>query len=185
MESNRQRIHENSGCTANVVLITRNKIFVANAGDSRAVLCRNGKTIELSKDHKPQLPGEFARIKEAGGKVVMGRVNGGLNLTRSFGDFEYKGNKKLTWDKQMITACPDITQFERSVDDQFILMGCDGIWEKFETDSTGMIKAVLKSKKSGEKDESIIENLLDSLVAEDTSSVIGCDNMTAILVTFS
>jgi len=38
----------NCGCTANVVLITSNKIITANAGDSRAVLCRKGSAIALS-----------------------------------------------------------------------------------------------------------------------------------------
>lgn len=38
----------------------------------------------------------------------MGRVNGGLNLTRSFGDFDYKRNKNLPYDEQMITCKPDI-----------------------------------------------------------------------------
>ena len=38
----------------------------------------------------------------------MGRVNGGLNLTRSFGDFDYKANKEKTYDQQMITCKPDI-----------------------------------------------------------------------------
>jgi hypothetical protein len=38
----------------------------------------------------------------------MGRVNGGLNLTRSFGDFDYKRNKSLDWHEQMITSKPDI-----------------------------------------------------------------------------
>jgi serine/threonine protein phosphatase PrpC len=41
------------GCTANVVLITPNKIITANAGDSRAVLCRKGNAVALSFDHKP------------------------------------------------------------------------------------------------------------------------------------
>ncbi len=42
-----------TGCTANVVLITPNKIFTANAGDSRSILSRKGTAIPLSFDHKP------------------------------------------------------------------------------------------------------------------------------------
>jgi serine/threonine protein phosphatase PrpC len=37
------------GCTATTALLIGNKLFVANAGDCRTVLCRNGKAIPLSK----------------------------------------------------------------------------------------------------------------------------------------
>jgi serine/threonine protein phosphatase PrpC len=43
-----------TGCTANVVLITKNKYFIANAGDSRSALSRNGKLVVFSEDHKPE-----------------------------------------------------------------------------------------------------------------------------------
>lgn len=42
------KISMNTGCTANVVLITPTKIITANAGDSRAVLCRKGNALTLS-----------------------------------------------------------------------------------------------------------------------------------------
>ena len=47
------RICDGAGCTANVLLITPKKYFIANAGDSRSVLCKSGKAIALSSDHKP------------------------------------------------------------------------------------------------------------------------------------
>lgn len=48
-----------AGSAANVVLITKTEIYCANAGDCRAVLAKkNGKTIDLSEDHKPDLPSE-------------------------------------------------------------------------------------------------------------------------------
>ena len=43
----------------------------------------------------------------------MGRVNGGLNLSRSFGDFDYKRNDSLGYDEQMITCKPDIKVIKR------------------------------------------------------------------------
>ena len=98
-----------AGCTANVVLITPEWIFCANAGDSRSVARINGQTIELSKDHKPQDPIELERIKKAGGTVSYGRVNGGLNLSRAIGDFQYKKNSDKK-QEQMITSNPDITK---------------------------------------------------------------------------
>jgi protein phosphatase PTC2/3 len=51
-----------AGCTACSALITPTDIYVANAGDSRAVLAVKKsdkfKAIELSVDHKPDLPEE-------------------------------------------------------------------------------------------------------------------------------
>ena len=38
-----EKIANGTGCTANVILITSDKYYIANAGDSRSVLCRNGK----------------------------------------------------------------------------------------------------------------------------------------------
>lgn len=46
----------NCGCTANVLLITPTKYYVANAGDSRSVLCNGNSAIALSEDHKPDDP---------------------------------------------------------------------------------------------------------------------------------
>lgn len=60
--------------------------------------------------------------------ITMGRVNGGLNLTRSLADFDYKKNTSFDYKEQMITCHPDVKVFERSKSDQFILIGCDGIW---------------------------------------------------------
>ena len=40
----------------------------------------------------------------------MGRVNGGLNLSRSMGDFDYKRNESKDWKGQMITCCPDVRE---------------------------------------------------------------------------
>lgn len=54
--SDNSKVGDSVGCTANVVMIAGNKIIVANAGDSRSALSRNGTVIELSKDHKPEDP---------------------------------------------------------------------------------------------------------------------------------
>jgi len=51
-----------TGTTACVVLITPSDIICANAGDSRGVLCRDGKVVALSEDHKPDNAGELTRI---------------------------------------------------------------------------------------------------------------------------
>ncbi|KAI5636327.1 protein phosphatase 2C domain-containing protein [Phthorimaea operculella] len=83
-----------SGCTAVVALLKGTELYVANAGDSRCIICREGKAIDMSIDHKPEDAPELERITKAGGKVSNdGRINGGLNLSRAIGDHSYKQNK--------------------------------------------------------------------------------------------
>lgn len=107
-------------------------IYCANAGDSRTVILRgDGKTDDMSKDHKPEDKTESDRIEAAGGYVNAGRVNGNLNLTRALGDFEYKSDKTRKPDEQLIISKPDVDVKERKTDDKFILMGCDGIFDQF------------------------------------------------------
>ena len=78
---------EGSGTTAVMAVLRGGRhLFVANVGDSRAVLSRRGTALDLSCDHKPEDATELARITAAGGRVTPdGRVNGGLNLSRAFG----------------------------------------------------------------------------------------------------
>lgn len=86
----------NAGCTACVVLITKDTIYCANAGDSRSCLAtKKGKVIELSHDHKPDNDGELKRVKAAGGFVEEGRVQGVIAVSRAIGDWEYKNPKLL------------------------------------------------------------------------------------------
>ncbi|XP_012090362.1 probable protein phosphatase 2C 75 isoform X2 [Jatropha curcas] len=76
------------GSTAVVAVLTPEHIIVANCGDSRAVLCRGGRAISLSFDHKPDRSDELARIKAAGGRVIFlngARVEGILAMSRAIG----------------------------------------------------------------------------------------------------
>jgi len=173
-----------AGCTANVAIIYKNQLFVANAGDSRCCLMDNGKVTELSTDHKPDLEGEKDRITKAGGFVSDGRINGNLNLSRALGDFEYKKNDSLKPKEQLVISYPDIKTFTLSPNAEFILMGCDGIWESLPNeDILGDVKKLLDQNKNNPKQiQKSVEELLDKLLAPDTSTGIGCDNMTSILI---
>ncbi|XP_059149424.1 probable protein phosphatase CG10417 isoform X2 [Physella acuta] len=174
-----------SGCTACVVFLQGKKIIVANAGDSRCVLSRAGKAVELSFDHKPEDDSEKSRIEKAGGKVTQdGRVNGGLNLSRAIGDHVYKQNKDLPAKEQMITALPDIEMAELCDDDQFIVIACDGIWNYLSSqDVVDYILEKLKDPEKRKKPSLICEELFDHCLAPNTyGDGTGCDNMTCIII---
>lgn len=55
-----------AGCTALTALVWGRHIAMAHAGDSRAVLCRRGKAIDLTTDHKPTVSSERDRVVQAG-----------------------------------------------------------------------------------------------------------------------
>ena len=88
----------------------------------------------LSKDHKPDLEEEKARINKAGGYVNEGRINDNLNLSRAIGDLEYKKNPNLKPEEQIISAEPDIEVRDLNGKEDFLLIGCDGIWETLRND---------------------------------------------------
>lgn len=174
-----------AGCTANVVLITRKEIYVANAGDSRAIAyTTDGNVIALSTDHKPDNDIERTRIQKAGGYVSEGRVNDNLNLSRAIGDLEYKKNPALKPEQQIISAFPDVVVKTLDANINYILIGCDGIWE---TLSAKDICTLIESRLIGNpnvKLSSVVEELLDKLIAKETMEGVGCDNMSAILIQF-
>lgn len=112
------------GSTAITTLISDLHIIVANVGDSRAVLSRGKKAYPLSRDHKPDERDEEQRIKQAGGKIwdFNGRrVMGLLAMTRAFGDTSLK--------QFGVSADPEITILPRAMDDDFLILACDGLWD--------------------------------------------------------
>lgn len=174
-----------TGCTATVCLISDNKIFFANAGDSRIVISKKGVAYAMTIDHKPELDSERNRIYKADGWVSDGRIKGNLNLSRSLGDMEYKQNKKLKAEEQMITAFPDI--LEDSIKDiDFIVIACDGIWDCLSNQE--VVNFVSKRLKTNVniKLSSIIEEMFDEILPKDFNNEqgVGYDNMTCTIVQF-
>lgn len=68
---------------------------------------RNAPTFG-TEDHKPYNEQERRRIENAGGSVMIQRVNGNLAVSRALGDFEYKSESHLNPSQQMISPEPDV-----------------------------------------------------------------------------
>ena len=188
---------ERCGSSAICAVIHGRTLFVANAGDSRAVLCRkDGVVVPLSEDHKPNLEREKKRIYSSGGYVSSGRVNGCLALSRGFGDFQYKNNGSIPPKAQAVTCDPDITVIELEKEHEFLIIACDGIWDCMSSEEA--CKYIqdklrdLKQKSEYQQEEktplsSIITNMfLEKCLAEvGDLSEVGSDNMTCIVVLFN
>ena len=143
----------------------------------------------MSIDHKPENQIEIDRIRKSGSEITDGRVDGNLNLTRSLGDLKYKHREHLKPEEQAITANPDTYSFDFDDGIDFIIMGCDGIWE--DKSNAEMVEWVYnkleEQKKNGTEDlQAIVRDLLHETIASDVTSSngIGCDNMTCILIKF-
>ncbi|TKA42481.1 Protein phosphatase 2C 3 [Friedmanniomyces endolithicus] len=172
---------EVSGCTSTVGIVTKDKIYVGNAGDSRTVLGIKGRAKPLSFDHKPQNEGEKARICAAGGFVDFGRVNGNLALSRAIGDFEFKKSADLPPEQQIVTVYPDVTVHEITEDDEFIVFACDGIWDC--QSSQAVVEFVRRGIAAKQELRAICENMMDNCLASNSETGgVGCDNMTMTIV---
>ena len=113
---------QSAGCTACVALFTKDSIICANSGDSRCVLARGTQALEMSQDHKPDNTEELRRIEAAGGFVEEGRVRGILSLSRALGDLEYKLNRKIPVEAQMISCVLEIKPVQISDQDKFLII---------------------------------------------------------------
>jgi len=124
---------------------------------------------------------------------------GNLNLSRSLGDMEYKQNKKMGPEDQMITAYPDVVVENLTNDINFIVIACDGIWDCLTNQECCdfIIERLRKDPKM--KLSKIVEEMFDTIVASDIytgiylihsikniynikETGVGCDNMTCVII---
>jgi len=171
---------DHSGATALAVAVTATHVIFANAGDSRAILVGGpaNTVIFQTTDHKPDSPGELARITKAGATVFERRVNGDLAVSRAIGDFLYKRVAGVPPEDQPITAKPDVTIVPRNAaTDQFLLLACDGVWDVMSSEACAQF--VMEKMQIGYGLGRICELLVDHCL-----ELSSHDNMSCIIVAF-
>ncbi|XP_056691166.1 protein kinase and PP2C-like domain-containing protein isoform X2 [Spinacia oleracea] len=156
------------GCTAIAAFLVKNKLYIANAGDCRAILCRDGHAIALSRDHVASCLEERDRIVKAGGVVKWQldtwRVGAAaLQVTRSIGDDDLK---------PAVTAEPEITETGLSSEDEYLVMASDGLWDVISNEE------VLSIIRDTVKEPSMCSKRLATEAAQRGSK----DNITVIVV---
>lgn len=163
------------GACATVALVTENKFYVANTGDCQAVLVTNrtgevkgmnicqihsannkDEQIKLIKEH----PGEDDVVKCRREKACY--VKGRLMPTRTFGDFylksqEFNNPDKMTseygFKKQRIenfsgpyiTHKPDIQVNDVHLDDKYVILATDGLWDEISEQEAAEIAFMAKT----------------------------------------
>ncbi|KAK7841577.1 putative protein phosphatase 2c 47 [Quercus suber] len=110
---NASSLDSSSGTTTLIALITGRTMLIANVGDSQAVLGKQGRAIELSKDHKPNCTAERLRIEN-------------LGVARALGDWHIKGSKGS---KSPLSFELELEEILLSEEDEFLIIGCDGLWD--------------------------------------------------------
>ena len=199
-------ISDSSGSCGIMAMIQNNKIIIANVGDSRLVLFKNGKVFFSTEDHKPNTETEKKRIKNAGGEIYQtftyfplrqnGReieapwrvLPGRLSVSRTFGDVEAK-DPKFGGIGGVVMALPDITEFDLDDEFNFMVIGCDGIFDVLSNEEIlECVKIVINEKKVEEINEDNIHDLcgdfagmiVKGAIAKDSS-----DNVSCIVVAFN
>lgn len=177
------------GATAVIVLIIADRLFCANIGDARAVISREGKAINLSKDHKVSREDEQSRIKNDGGYIVFGRVLGRLAITRAFGDFECKDlevQNKDTEEKEIksfIISQPEIREIKIDPrDDEFVVLASDGLFDRYT--SQEVVDSVSQKLSKFQAYEKNPQKVANELIEETFGKGVGSDNVTILIATF-
>ncbi|KAI4322701.1 hypothetical protein L6164_022371 [Bauhinia variegata] len=153
------------GSTAvTAVLINGQKLVVGNVGDSRAVICKNGKAKQLSVDHEPSK--EKRDIESRGGFVSkipgdVPRVDGQLAVARAFGD------KSL---KMHLSSEPDVVI--ETVDEaaEFLILASDGIWQVMSNQDA--VDSIRHIKDAQDAAKHLIEDAVTKKSKDDISCIV-------------
>jgi serine/threonine protein phosphatase PrpC len=163
------------GTTAVVVLMIHGRRYIANLGDSKAILSQRGRLAFATNDHKASDPAEQQRVIELGGQIVNNRVNDKLSVTRALGDSNLA---------PLISSTPDVFEQPLSKYDEFLVLASDGVWDVLSPEEVVRL-IVSRQKKSAFKDPDPLEaKLLAELVKEEAYSRGSKDNISVLVLLF-
>lgn len=170
-----------SGSTAVVMLRRGTTAVIASVGDSQAVLSTSGKATNVCVAHTPSLSSERERILAARGQIVKGRIFGLLGVSRAFGDNDFKtgrGEFKSKFNGDLVIATPDVVQREIAIDDEFLVLGCDGL---FDVMRPQQVVNFVRTKLALHGD---VQHACEELVSH-AISIGSTDNVSVVLVCFN
>ncbi|CAI2381896.1 unnamed protein product [Moneuplotes crassus] len=182
-----------SGTTCVTIVIQDDRVYIANAGDSRVVVGRKNSRLlwepyQLSRDHKPDLEDEHHRIISNRGRVFPFRdeegnylgphrvwhpnfLYPGLAMSRSLGD--------CIAHQYGVTSDPEITQYKMQAHDKFIILASDGIWEFMSNQEViDTLSIAIDEDDYGKAIEDLVTQAHEQWIAND----ICIDDITCVVV---
>lgn len=168
-------VSNSCGTTVLTALILGRHLWVANVGDCRAVLCRKGDAVEMSQDHRLSFLPERRRVEDLGGWFNDGYLYDSLSVTRALGDW---GLKLPRGSASPLIADPDVRQVMLTEEDEFLIIGCDGIWDVMR--SQYAVKLVRQGlRRHGDPHQCARELVKEALRLNTT------DNLTVVVICLS
>eukprot|EP01103_Thecamoeba_quadrilineata_P012565 TRINITY_DN3275_c0_g1_i1.p1 TRINITY_DN3275_c0_g1~~TRINITY_DN3275_c0_g1_i1.p1 ORF type:complete len:338 (+),score=69.28 TRINITY_DN3275_c0_g1_i1:40-1014(+) len=177
----------NDGTTLVVGLVSGDKLYVANVGDSEALVCRGESSVNVTTVHNPaKNTDEIVRVQAVGGRLYNNRVGHphfnvrffNIAVSRAIGDLLYKSPGYTNNKVSGLTADPDVSVTELGQDDKFLLLACDGVWDVLTQQEA--VDFVLEKLKETEDPQVICKAIVDEALNRHSM-----DNVTACLVLFS
>ncbi len=171
---------DHTGTTVNVVLTIGDRLWVANVGDSRAMLVLpTGRALQISSDAKPFVDSSSRAYNgythcaiQRGGRLedsrIFGPVKGNLATTHSIGDHSMGG---------AISPRPTITSYPLSqIQDSMLIQCCDGVFDVANCQQIANLAIDTCSTKGTFDPKQIAENIVTASFQAGSG-----DNLTAVV----
>lgn len=129
----------------------------------------------MSQDHRPIYPSERQRVMDLGGYIEDGYLNGVLSVSRALGDWDMKLPRGSS---SPLIAEPEFQQTVITEDDEFLIIGCDGIWDVMT--SQDAVSIVRRGLRRHDNPEQCARELVMEALRKNTF-----DNLTVIVICFS
>nr|AAH72934.1 MGC80458 protein [Xenopus laevis] len=204
-----------SGTTASVVIIRGNKMYVAHVGDSGVVFgLQNGtrdtlKAVEVTQDHKPELPRERERIEGLGGSVInkcgVNRVvwkrprlthNGPVRRSTVIDQIPFLAVARALGDlwsydfySGEFVVSPEPDTSVHTIDPQkhkFIIIGSDGLWNMVSAqDAISMCQEQERACVTGDHGQTCAKMLVSRALTQWRQRMLRADNTSVVVISIS
>ena len=184
--------NDKSGSCALVCLIIDNNLYIANCGDSHAIISINsGKEIKLLNSiHRPNNIKEKERIIKNGGSIyirnsIMRIIPGRLSVSRAFGDKDAKLND-YGENNNILICTPEVININlRNQKVDFLIMGCDGIFEYLTNeDCVSLAWKIMKENIKNYNNFHQMNGDIVDLIIKSALKRNSIDNVTVLFVSF-